>query len=607
MSVWTLGTLRIFLYVIIYMKFSELPLSEAVNLGVKDAGFSECTDVQERTFAHTLQGRDVCVQSQTGTGKTAAYLLSVFQLMTEREDFKDHITVIIAPTRELAVQIDAEAKLLGRHVPLKVGCFYGGVGYVEQERSIADGVDIVIGTPGRLIDFSQSRKLDFGKTGIVIIDEADRLFDMGFYPDIRRILRKMPPREERVSMLFSATLSTRARNIAWEHMNNPAEVEINPEQVTVEGVTQVLYHVSREEKFRLLLGLLGKHNPETAIIFTNTKRAAEEVSRRLEMNGHESTFIMGDLPQRKRLRVIEGIKAGKVKLLVATDVAARGLHIEDLDMVFNYDIPEDRESYVHRIGRTARAGKKGVAISLADERFVYGLPAIEELLGYTIPVERVSDDLIAEDSSAGVRIALGRHAESSRGRPDRRGDRRGDGRDRSGDTRRPRSSQPRREAARPDAGGEIRRPAEAARSTRARTERGEGGRSRQGRKPRGPVQKPEHAPRVETAHAEQGGPARPDKRTPMEKRLEYYKQKYGEDFSVNETSRGGKGGQSRSEQARKRKPERVAGQNAPGAASSEPKQAPRPESAAPSAPKPSPQDEKGLFGKLRRLFGGDRK
>ncbi len=280
------------------MKFSEFALSDAVLAGVADAGFAECTEVQKQTLTHTLSRRDVCVQSQTGTGKTAAYLISVFQLMTQHEDLRNGITMVIAPTRELAVQIEKEAKLLGGHLPLRIGCFYGGVGYVEQERALAEGVDVVIGTPGRLLDFGQSRKIDFSKVGIVIVDEADRLFDMGFYPDLRRMLRRMPPRDRRISMLYSATLSVRARNIAWEYMNDPVEIEINPEQITVQEVTQLLIHVSRAEKFRLLLGILEREKPANAIVFTNTKRAAEEVSRRLALNGHRSCFIMGDLRQK---------------------------------------------------------------------------------------------------------------------------------------------------------------------------------------------------------------------------------------------------------------------------------------------------------------------
>ncbi len=586
------------------MKFSELPLSEAVSHGVKDAGFTDCTDVQELTLTYTLQGRDVCVQSQTGTGKTAAYLLSVFQLMTQRDDLSGRMTMIIAPTRELAVQIEQEAQLLGKHVPLRIGCFYGGVGYADQEQSLAEGVDVAIGTPGRLIDFSQSGKLDFSKVGIVIIDEADRLFDMGFYPDIRKMLKRMPPREQRISMLFSATLSTRARNIAWEHMNNPAEVEIHPEQVTVKGITQALYHVARDEKFRLLLGLLAKFQPENAIIFTNTKRAAEEVSRRLELNGHDSTFIMGDLPQRKRLRVIEGIKAGTVKLLVATDVAARGLHIDDLDMVINYDLPEDRESYVHRIGRTARAGKTGRAISLADERFVFGLEAIEEFIGYPIPVERVTDELIVVDASAGKRVSIGRDSEMSgpRGRGARRS---GPGRqpERPGPRgRHPYRSEPEGQLS---GGGPRQRRDERPHPTKAAKPAGDGKLGARNR-----------------TESPDGAQARPDKRTPVEERLDYYRKKYGEEFSVGKSPREkapAAAHNPRERQPEKRQPGRKpvpvsskgsrspAGQRAPrapersGHVDAKPIVAEDPKM---SAGQPAPQGAKqGLFGKLRRLFG----
>jgi ATP-dependent RNA helicase RhlB len=524
------------------MEFSELKLMDEVYQGIQDAGFTTCTEVQEQTLKHTLQGRDVCVQSQTGTGKTAAYLVSVFQLMLTREDFKNRISVIIAPTRELAVQIEQEASLLARHAPLRIGCFYGGVGYAEQEKLIADGVDVVIGTPGRLIDFSQSGKLDFSRVGMVIIDEADRLFDMGFYPDIRRMLRRMPPREKRTSMLFSATLSVRARNIAWEHMNDPMEVEINPEQVTVEGISQLVYHVGRKEKLKLLLGLLQKENPETAVIFTNTKRAAEEVSRRLEMNGYPSTFIMGDLPQRKRLRVIERIKEGKVRILVATDVAARGLHINDLDMVINYDLPEDRESYVHRIGRTARAGKTGKAVSLADEQNVFNLEGIESFIGMKIPAEYASDDMLAEDSSAGIRIALGNYGDGngrdrgrtrgsapsrdfSRGRNDGRDRNRARDQSRGGDRDRVKSPPPAREH-------------ESAAPVAPRGRTGRSNNRGSGRT------QPRPAAAVQKGNAGRSGPAgepRPGKAAPMDERLDYYRKKYGEEFSHGGTRSSGGG------------------------------------------------------------------
>ena len=275
------------------MKFTELNLDERLMRAIRDLGFTDCTDVQAETFTHTLDSRDVAVQSQTGTGKTAAFLISIFQLWITEERFKNTKALVVAPTRELAVQIERDAKDIGKYLPFKTACFYGGVGYGAQEKAIADGVDLIIGTPGRLLDFNQSRKIDFKDLGILVIDEADRLFDMGFYPDIRKIMRRSRPREERVTMLYSATLSARVRNLAWQFMNDPAEVEVAPEQMTVETVDQVLYHVSKAEKFKLLLGVLKHRNPSTALIFCNTKRATEIVAKKLQLNGYACEFIMG--------------------------------------------------------------------------------------------------------------------------------------------------------------------------------------------------------------------------------------------------------------------------------------------------------------------------
>jgi ATP-dependent RNA helicase RhlB len=385
-----------------YMKFTERALHEDIHKGIKKAGFTTMLPVQQQTFNHILDNqKDVCVQSQTGTGKTAAFLISIFQLLLTQEFFKKKKALIVAPTRELAVQITEEAQLLGHYLDLRIGCFYGGVGFAKQEALLKDGVDIIIGTPGRLLDFNQQRKLDLRKIGILIIDEADRLFDMGFLPDIRRMIKKMPPYTERRTMLFSATLDTRVQELSWEYMNEPAKVEIAPEQLTVENVCQELYHVEQSEKMRLLLGILKKENPENALIFTNTKHMAYEVSQRLVHNGYNCRYIMGDLPQNKRLQVIEGVKSGKIKYLVATEVAARGLHIDDLSLVVNYDLPAERESYVHRIGRTARAGKSGKAITFACDKYVYGLEAIESFTNMKIPVLWADDDIFVQDKSAG--------------------------------------------------------------------------------------------------------------------------------------------------------------------------------------------------------------
>jgi ATP-dependent RNA helicase RhlB len=385
------------------MHFTDLHLDERIVLGINDAGFTDCTPVQEATFKHSLKGRDVCAQSQTGTGKTAAFLITIFQNLKDQKGSK---AMIIVPTRELAVQVESEAVLLGGHLDnYKVACIYGGVGYKSQEQQLRQGANIIVGTPGRIIDLNRSGKLSYKDIGILVIDEADRLFDMGFIADLRRMLRAMPPVHKRQTMLFSATLSFLVKELAWQYMNNPVEIEIAPEQLTVDTVTQELYHVGNEEKMNLLLGILGKERPKNCLIFTNMKQTAEEVSRRLGMNGLTCEFITGDLPQKKRLEVIDGIKNGRIPLLVATNVAARGLHVDDLDLVINYDIPEDCEDYVHRIGRTARVGKDGKAISLVCEHYVYALDSIEKYLGMKIPVIWPEESLFIEDKSFRARPA----------------------------------------------------------------------------------------------------------------------------------------------------------------------------------------------------------
>ena len=488
------------------MQFTELNLHPDLQRGIDDLGFTTCTDVQASTFEHTLHGRDVTVQSQTGSGKTAAFLISIYQLMNTDERFKGARALMVAPTRELAVQIENDAKALGKYLPQRTGCFYGGVGYAKQEKDLADRVELVIGTPGRLLDFSQSGKLDLRDMAIVVIDEADRLFDMGFYPDIRKMMRRTRPRTERITMLYSATLSVSVRNISYQFMNEPAEIEIKPEHLTVDTVEQELFHVAKDEKFSLLLGVLRKEEPKNAIIFCNTKRATEIVAKKLRHNGYQCEFIIGDLPQKKRLSIIDRLKNGEVNMLTATDVAARGLHVDDLDLVVNYDIPEDPEAYVHRIGRTARAGKEGKAVSLACERFVFGLPAIEELIGIKIPTSPVTDELLSSDESEGKSLGLSHRDD----RPPRR----------RTDDRRPRtrsSSPHHREKSHSDGHPKRSGSSHPGHAGEARPHRG-GSRTGRPSRPRQPEQ--------------QGADRGPSRDASMEDRLAYYEKKYGEGFGA---------------------------------------------------------------------------
>ncbi len=381
------------------MEFYKLNLDSSLQKGITDIGYTELTDVQEQTLSKTLQGKDVAVQSQTGTGKTAAFLITMMERLSKKTSPDHKFALIIVPTRELAVQIEKEALQLCRHMKCKVGSFYGGVGYTRQLESLRKGVDIVIGTPGRLLDFSQKGYLQLKNVEILVIDEADRMFDMGFLPDITKLIQKMPSQKHRQSMLYSATLNRFSRVVAYKHMNDPDFIELTPDQMTVDTISQELYHVKSHIKLNLLLGILKAETPQNALIFTNTRHVAFRLSQKLKGNGYKCQHLTGDLPQNRRLKVIDDFMKGRFSLLVATDVAARGLHIDNLDMVFNYDIPQDCENYVHRIGRTARAGKKGKAVTLAIEGTASHLKAIEKFIGMSIPVQPENFDLIANDRS----------------------------------------------------------------------------------------------------------------------------------------------------------------------------------------------------------------
>ncbi len=381
--------------------FSSFDLASELMQGIVDEGFSKCTPIQAETLPIALKGRDVAGQAQTGTGKTAAFLVAVYHhLLTHPADADRRQdqprALILAPTRELAIQIHTDARVLGSHTGLKLGLAYGGTGYDEQRDTIAAGVDILIGTPGRLIDYFKQHVYNLKMIQAVVLDEADRMFDLGFIKDIRFLLRRCPPPEKRLGMLFSATLSHRVQELAYEHMNRPEHVDVVPEKVTAERVRQVLYHTANEEKIPLLIGLLNHTDPRRSIVFVNTKRNADRVWSYLEGNGFKCAVLSGDVPQTKRQRLLGEFQKGELPVLIATDVAARGLHIPDVSHVFNYDLPQDAEDYVHRIGRTARIGKDGDAISFACENFVYSLPEIEAYIGHKIPVGSVPEDFIGE-------------------------------------------------------------------------------------------------------------------------------------------------------------------------------------------------------------------
>lgn len=383
-------------------KFSDFALHTKVVEALDSKGFYNCTPIQALTLPLTINGRDVAGQAQTGTGKTLAFLTSTFHhLLThpapEGRKINQPRALIMAPTRELAVQIHSDAEPLSQLTGLKTGLAYGGDGYDKQIKVLDEGVDVIIGTTGRLIDFAKQGRLDLSTIQVVVLDEADRMYDLGFIKDIRWLFRHMPPCAERMNLLFSATLSYRVRELAFEQMNNPEYIEIEPEQRTGHRIKEELFYPSNEEKMRLLQTLLEEEWPDRCIIFANTKHRCEDIWAHLAADGHRVGLLTGDVAQKKRLRILEDFTLGNLDILVATDVAARGLHIPSVTHVFNYDLPDDCEDYVHRIGRTGRAGESGHSISLACEEYALNLPAIEEYTGHPIPVSKYNSDALLTD------------------------------------------------------------------------------------------------------------------------------------------------------------------------------------------------------------------
>ncbi|MDR2370950.1 MAG: DEAD/DEAH box helicase [Treponema sp.] len=495
------------------MEFRELNLHPDLQKGIEEAGYAACMPVQEQVLTHAFGGQDLYVQSQTGTGKTAAFLVVIFQRLLTEDLLAGKKAIIMVPTRELAVQVEEEAKLLGKYLPFKIGSFYGGVGYTQQQQLLRDNVQILVGTPGRVLDLNKSGRMNLMDIAFLVLDEADRMFDMGFYPDLRKLIKVVPPADRRQTMLFSATLNAWVKNLAWEYTKTPFEIEIAPETVTVEEVEQVLYHVPSEDKMRVLLGILAREKPESAIIFCNTKRYTEIVAKRLQINGYDCEFIIGDLPQSRRLKIIDDVKAGRIRFLAATDVAARGLDIEGLSMVVNYDLPVEAENYVHRIGRTARAGKTGKAVTLSSEQDVYELPAIERYIGKKIPAEILGEELRIEDKSAGMNI----RSEIYEERFPRSGDHRGARQGRFRQDGKPRGERHGERGRPPDRGrrpddGRIDRPREHGRV------REEGSRPQNRR----PETRRNESPRRET---EEG--AQYLSRLSSEERMAFYRRKYG--------------------------------------------------------------------------------
>lgn len=396
------------------VSFDTFQLPEAIAAGLRDAGFEKCTPIQADTLPLALSGRDVAGQARTGTGKTAAFLLAIFKKLLADPDpagaGHNPRSIVIAPTRELAIQIHRDALLLGSHTGLRFGLAYGGVDYQKQRDRLTEGVDVLIGTPGRVIDYFKQNVFNLKHIRVAVLDEADRMFDLGFIGDIRYLFRAMPPVDKRQCLMFSATFPLKVTELAYEHMNDAETIRIDEDHKTTERVSQVVYYPSNREKLPLLIKLLREMVDGHVIVFVNTRRAADLVDRMLQGNGFDSAMLAGSVPQKKRQRLLQRFHAGELPILVATDVAARGLHIPDVSHVINFDLPQEAADYVHRIGRTARLGATGEAISFACEDYAFHLPEIEAYIDQPI-------ELIGHDADALPKLEKAKPSTGNQGRP----------------------------------------------------------------------------------------------------------------------------------------------------------------------------------------------
>lgn len=400
-------------------KFADLGLHPQITEGLEKKGFEFCTPIQALALPVLLTGQDIAGQAQTGTGKTLAFLTATFNhLLTtsEHEGRKPNQprAIIMAPTRELAIQIYNDAESLIASTGIKAALAYGGESYDKQLAKLEDGVDVLIGTTGRIIDFYKQKVFNLNHIQAVVLDEADRMFDLGFIKDIRFLFRRMPEPKERLNMLFSATLSYRVQELAFEHMHNPEHVVVEPEVKTGHRIQEELFFPSNEHKMALLQTLIEEEWPDRAIIFANTKHKCESIWGHLAADGHRVGLLTGDVPQKKRERILDQFTRGEVDLLVATDVAARGLHIPQVTHVFNFDLPDDCEDYVHRIGRTGRAGASGHSISFACEDYATNLPPIEKYIEHTIPFSDYDPSALIQDLPAPIRMRSNRPQQQRR-------------------------------------------------------------------------------------------------------------------------------------------------------------------------------------------------
>lgn len=409
-----------------HLRFADLGLHRCLLHALADMNFRYCTPIQAESMPKALAGQDVFGQAQTGTGKTAAFLLTIFQRLLQKHGSADRKNgtpraLILAPTRELAMQIEKDALALGRYTGLTSVAVYGGSGYEQQRRSLAGRVDVLVATPGRLLDFHSRHEISLKQVEVLVIDEGDRMLDMGFIPDVRRIVYSTPPKDRRQTMLYSATLSDAVRKLAASWTQEPVRIEVAPERITVDTVEQRVYIVRSTEKFPLLYNLLQREGWDRVLLFVNRRNTAERVAEMLEKVGMECRLISGALSQPQRTRSLESFREGKVRVLVATDVAGRGIHIDGVSHVVNYNIPLDPEDYVHRIGRTGRAGASGVSVTFACEEESFYIPPIEAYISRPLKCTQPEEVLLT--------MPEGIHVPVIEDRSERRtGDRRSGGR-----------------------------------------------------------------------------------------------------------------------------------------------------------------------------------
>ncbi len=369
--------------------FAELFLPEPLLKAIDDLGFTSCTPIQKEVLPHTLDGEDLIGQAQTGTGKTAAFLITVitFHMENPEETLRANGTpfaLIIAPTRELALQIMSDAEELTKYSKLNIVALVGGMDYDKQQKQCQKKVDLIIATPGRLLDFSRKGYVNLKQVEQLVIDEADRMLSMGFIPDLTAIVRQIPDKKERQTLLFSATYPSYIQRITEQWTHQPVTIKIQPDSIVTDTVEQITYLVETDKKYDLLYNLIQQDDVDRVIIFVNRRDDTRRLEEKLYRNDIETGLLTGEVPQKKRLRTLDDFKEGKIKVLVATDVAGRGIHVNNVTHVINYNLPDDPEDYIHRIGRTGRAGATGTSVTIACETECFQLPAIEDLLGTKI-------------------------------------------------------------------------------------------------------------------------------------------------------------------------------------------------------------------------------